>query len=281
MIEKNHSSLSVGAQCRLMSIARSSFYYETMGETVMNLDLMAVIDWQSLETPFYSVQQMTWHLQNEGHAVNCKHIRRPMRLMRLMPICQKPDTSKPAKSHKTYPYLLGGLRVERPNQVWCADITYLPMRRGFLYLLAIMEGFTRKVLAWRISNTLEADFCVEALNEAIHKFGPPEIMNTDQGSQFTSFAWTDRLKRFGTRISMDGKGRCLENIFIERLWRSLKYECVYLHAWETGSQAKVGSWPVGAGSPSTTTNTHTLPMAGNRPPWSTSIPSKPMSRCTL
>ena len=139
-----------------------------------------------------------------------------------------------------YPYLLGGLRVERPNQVWCADITYLPMRRGFLYLVAIMDWSTRKVLAWRISNTLEADFCVAALNEAIHRFGPPDIMNTDQGSQFTSFAWTDRLKRVGTRISMDGKGRCLDNIFIERLWRSLKYECVYLHAWETGSQAKAG-----------------------------------------
>jgi putative transposase len=148
--------------------------------------------------------------------------------------------SKPAKGHKTYPYLLGGLRVERPNQVWCADITYIPMRRGFLYLVAIMDWYTRKVLAWRLSNTLEADFCIEALNEAIHKFGPPEIMNTDQGSQFTSFVWTDRLKRVGTRISMDGKGRCIDNIFIERLWRSLKYECVYLHAWETGSQAKAG-----------------------------------------
>ncbi len=179
----------------------------------------------------------------DGHAVNQKRIRRLMRLMRLMPIYQKPDTSKPAKGHKTYPYLLGGLRVERPNQVWCADITYLPMRKGFLYLVAIMDWFTRKVLAWRISNTMEADFCVEALNEAIHKFGPSEIMNTDQGSQFTSFAWTDRLKRAGTRISMDGKGRCIDNIFIERLWRSLKYECVYLHAWETGSQARAGIGP--------------------------------------
>ncbi|EDZ45032.1 hypothetical protein RBY4I_239 [Rhodobacterales bacterium Y4I] len=151
---------------------------------------------------------------------------------------------KAAKGHKTYPYLLRGLRVDRPNQVWAADITYLPMRRGFLYLVAIMDWHTRKVLAWRISNTLEAGFCVEALNEAIHRFGPPEIMNTDQGSQFTSFAWTDRLRRSGVRISMDGKGRFLDNIFVERLWRSLKYECVYLHAWETGSEAKagVGKW---------------------------------------
>ena len=244
MIERSHPTLSVGAQCRLLSISRSSYYYAPLGETEMNLTLMRLIDRQFLETPFYGVQQMTWHLQNEGHAVNVKRIRRLMRLMRLMPIYQKPNTSKPAKGHKSYPYLLGGLRVDRPGQVWCADITYLPMRRGFLYLVAIMDWFTRKVLAWRISNTLEADFCVEALNEAVHRFGPPEIMNTDQGSQFTSFAWTDRLKRIGTRISMDGKGRCLDNIFIERLWRSLKYECVYLHAWETGSQAKagVGRW---------------------------------------
>nr|WP_254433771.1 IS3 family transposase [Paracoccus yeei] len=240
MVEKNHPSLSVGAQCRLLSISRSSFYYAPQGETAMNLDLMLLIDKQFLEAPFYGVRQMTWHLQNEGHGVNQKRIRRLMRLMRLMPIYQRPNTSKPRKGHKTYPYMLGGLRVDRPGQVWCADITYLPMRRGFLYLVAIMDWLTRKVLAWRISNTLEADFCVEALNEAIHRFGAPGIMNTDQGSQFTSFAWTDRLKRVGTRISMDGKGRCIDNIFIERLWRSLKYECVYLHAWETGSQAKVG-----------------------------------------
>ena len=164
-----------------------------------------------------------------------------------MPIYQKPNTSKAAKGHKIYPYLLRGLRVDRPNQVWCADITYLPMRRGFLYLVAIMDWHTRKVLAWRISNTLEADFCVEALNEAIHKFGAPGIMNTDQGCQFTSFAWTDCVKRAGTRISMDGKGRFLDNIFIERLWRSMKYECVYLHAWESGPEAKAGieKWPLG------------------------------------
>ena len=183
MIERNHPKLSVGAQCRLLSISRSSFYYEPQGETEKNLDLMLLIDKQFLDTPFYGVRQMSWHLQNEGHAVNQKRIRRLMRLMRLMPIYQKPNTSKPAKGHQTYPYLLGGLRIGRPNQVWCSDITYIPMRKGFLYLVAIMDWFTRKVLAWRISNTLEAGFCLEALNEAIHKFGPPEIMNTDQGSQ--------------------------------------------------------------------------------------------------
>ncbi len=240
MIEPKLPGLSVGKQCALLAISRSSFYYEPKGETDMNLDLMQKIDKQFLETPFYGVRQMTWHLRNEGHLVNEKRIRRLMRLMCLMPIYQKPNTSKAAMGHKIYPYLLRGLRVVRPNQVWCSDITYLPMRRGFLYLVAIMDWHTRKVLSWRVSNTLEADFCVEALNEAIYKFGPPEIMNTDQGSQFTSFAWTDQLRRSGIRISMDGKGRFLDNIFIERLWRSMKYECVYLHAWETGSQAKDG-----------------------------------------
>jgi len=181
VIERSHPALSVGAQCRLLSISRSSFSYAPQGETPVNLGLMQLIDRRpaDLGTPFYGVQQMTWHLRNEGHAVNVKRIRRLMRLMRLMPIYQKPNTSKPAKGHKTYPYLLGGLRIDRPNQVWCADITYLPMRRGILYLVAIMDWFTRKVLAWRISNTLEADFCVETMNEAVHRFGPPEIMNTD------------------------------------------------------------------------------------------------------
>ncbi|WP_223306358.1 IS3 family transposase [Mameliella alba] len=237
-IEPDHPDLSIGQQCKLLSIARSSFYYTPKGETEQNLGLMRRIDEQFLEKPFFGVRQMTWHLRNDGHLVNEKRIRRLMRLMGLMPIYQKPNTSRQAKGHKTYPYLLRGLRVDRPNQVWCSDITYLPMRRGFLYLVAIMDWHTRKVLSWRISNTLEADFCVEALNEAIHKFGPPEIMNTDQGAQFTSFAWTDRLRRSGVRISMDGKGRFLDNIFIERLWRTLKYECVYLHAWETGSETK-------------------------------------------
>lgn len=244
MIEAGHPGLSIGRQCALLSISRSSFYYTPKGETEMNLALMRRIDEQFLETPFYGVRQMTWHLRNDGYPVNEKRIRRLMRLMGLMPIYQKPNTSRPAKGHKTWPYLLKGMTIDRPNHVWCADITYLPMRRGFLYLVVIMDWHTRKVLSWRVSNTLEADFCVEALNEAIHKFGPPEIMNTDQGSQFTSFAWTDRLRRQGVRISMDGKGRFLDNIFVERLWRSLKYECVYLHAWETGSQAKtgVGKW---------------------------------------
>jgi putative transposase len=172
--------------------------------------------------------------------VNQKRIRRLMRLIGLMPIYQKPNISMPGFGNKTYLYPLRGLRADRPNQVWCVDITYLPMRRGFLYLVEIMDWQTRMVLSWRISNTLDDDFCVEALNQATHRFGPPDIMNSDEGSQFTPFAWTGRLRRSGILISMDGKGRYLDNIFIERLWRTLRYECVHLHAWGTGSQARAG-----------------------------------------
>ena len=242
MVQSGHEKLSVVRQCGLLGISRSGLYYTPKGESA--LDLMREIDRAFTEWPFLGVRQMRDYLVLLGYGVGKKRVRRLMRLMGLMAVYQKPRTSIPHPEHTRYPYLLRDLAITRPNQVWCADITYLPMRKGFLYLVAIMDWFTRKVLAWRISNTLEADFCVEALNEAIHRFGPPEIMNTDQGSQFTSFAWTDRLKRVRTRISMDGKGRCLDNIFIERLWRSLKYECVYLHAWETGSQAKagVGRW---------------------------------------
>ena len=242
MVEKGRPGLSIGAQCRLLSIPRSTFYHRPAGESAENLALMALIDRQFMETPFYGVRQITWHLRNEGHAVNPKRVRRLMRLMGLMPIYRRPNTSKPAKGRQPYPYLLQGLTIDRPGQVWCSDITYLPMRRGFLYLVAIMDWHSRRVLSWRLSNTLEAEFCVEALNEAIRLHGPPEIMNTDQGSQFTAFVWTDRLRRSGIRISMDGKGRFLDNIFIERLWRSLKYECVYLRAWETGSEARTGLW---------------------------------------
>ena len=244
MIEKHHPGLSIARQCHLLSISRSSFYYEAKGETAFNLMLMRLIDEQFLETPFYGVRQMTWHLRAEGHSINQKRIRRLMRLMGLMPIYQRPKTSIKAKGHKIWPYLLKGRRIDRPNQVWCSDVTYIPMRRGFLYLVVIMDWATRKALAWRLSNTLEADFCVEALNEALIRFGAPDIMNTDQGSQFTSWAWTNRLRKAGVKISMDGKGRFLDNIFVERLWRSLKYECVYLYAWNGGREARngIGKW---------------------------------------
>lgn len=244
MIQPNHPKLSVTRQCRLVSVSRSSFYHQPRGESVRNLALMVEIDRQFLDTPFYGAQQMTWHLRAQGHHVNIKRVRRLMRLMGLMPIYQKPRTSIPAKGHKTYPYLLRGLSVDRPNQVWCADITYIPLARGFLYLVAIMDWWSRKVLAWRLSNTMDAQFCLDALDEALERHGAPGIFNTDQGSQFTSWAWTQRLKDAGTRISMDGRGRFLDNIFIERLWRSLKYECVYLHAFSGGREARqgIGAW---------------------------------------
>jgi len=240
MIERDHPKLAIIKQCGLLSIGRSSYYHQPKGESPENLELMAEIDRQFLETPFYGVQQMTWHLRAQGRPVNVKRVRRLMRLMGLMPIYQKPRTSVPAKGHRTYPYLLKGMAINRPGQVWCADITYIPLARGFLYLVAIMDWHSRKVLAWRLSNTMDVQFCVDALEEALDRYGRPEIFNTDQGSQFTSWAWTHCLKESGIRISMDGKGRFLDNIFIERLWRSLKYECVYLHAFSGGRDAKAG-----------------------------------------
>jgi len=209
-------------------------------ENPQNLELMRLIDEQHLETPWYGARQMTRHLRREGHAVNRKRIGRLMQLMGLSVIYQKPNTSKPHPQHKIYPYLLRGLTIDRPNQVWCSDISYIPLRRGFLYLVAIMDWASRKVLSWRLSNTLDADFCVAALEDALARYGKPEIFNTDQGSQFTSDAFTKVLKDAEIRISMDGKGRWRDNVMIERLWRSLKYECIYLHAYETGSEVRQG-----------------------------------------
>ena len=244
MIRPDHPTLSIVRQCRLASIGRSTFYHVPKGESAKNLGLMAMIDRQFLETPFYGARQMMWHLRAEGHRVNIKRVRRLMRLMGLMPIYQPPRTSVPIKGHKTYPYLLRGMAIERPNQVWCADITYIPLAKGFLYLVAIMDWWSRKVLAWRLSNTMDTRFCIDALDDAIGRHGQPEIFNTDQGSQFTSWAWTQRLREAGVRISMDGRGRFLDNIFIERLWRSLKYECIYLHAFSGGKEARkgIGEW---------------------------------------
>ncbi len=197
-----HPTLSIARQCRLAAISRSTFYRVPHGESDENLVLMAEIDRQFLETPFYGARQMTWHLSAAGHAVNIKRVRRVMRLMGLMPIYWQPRTSITAKGHRLYPYLLRGVRVDRPNQVWCADITYIPLAKGFLYLVAIMDWWSRKVLAWRLSNTMDVQFCVDALDEALGRHGPPEIFNTDQGSQFTSWAWTQRLQQAGVRISM-------------------------------------------------------------------------------
>jgi putative transposase len=223
MVDPKYPRLSIARQCALVLISRSSFYYEGKGESALNLALMRLIDEQFLETPWYGSRQMARHLRRQGYCVGRKRVRRLMRLMGLQAVYQAPRTSDPHPAHRVYPYLLRGLDIDRPNQVWCTDITYIPMRRGFLYLVAIMDWASRKVLAWRLSNTMDVDFCVEALEEALVRYGKPAIFNT---------------------ISMDGKGRWMDNVMIERLWRSLKYECVYLQAFETGSQAKagIGSW---------------------------------------
>jgi len=240
LIEPEHGQLSIVRQCELASISRSSFYYQPVGETLETLALMRLIDAQFLETPWYGSRQMARHLRRDGHEVGRKRVRRLMTRMGLAPIYQRPRTTVPHPEHRIYPYLLRGVVVDRPNQVWCADITYIPMRRGFLYLVAVMDWATRKVLAWRVSNTMDVAFCIEALREALARFGRPEIFNTDQGSQFTSADFTGVLRDAHVRISMDGRGRWMDNVFIERLWRSLKYECVYLHAFETGSELRAG-----------------------------------------
>lgn len=239
-IEPDHPDLSISRQCELVSVNRSTFYREPAPETALNLLLMRLIDEQFLETPWYGSRQMTRHLRREGHGVGRKRVRRLMRKMGLVPIYQRPRTTVPNPEHRIYPYLLRDLTINRPNQVWCTDITYIPMRRGFLYLVAVMDWSTRKVLSWRVSNTIDVGFCVEALEEAMTRFGKPEIFNSDQGSQFTSPRFTAVLSAAGVRISMDGRGRWMDNVFIERLWRSLKYECVYLYAFETGSELRTG-----------------------------------------
>jgi len=238
MIEPSNKNLSIVAQCQLLSISRSGLYYTPKGESPLNLKLMQLIDKQYLLTPYYGSRQMTRYLSREGYSVGRHRIRRLMQLMGLSAIYQEPRTTIPHPAHKKYPYLLKGLDINRPNQVWCTDITYIPIKRGFLYLVAVMDWYSRRVLSWRLSNTMDARYCVEALEEALEKHGTPEIFNTDQGSQFTSSDFTDVLSKNKIKISMDGKGRWMDNVFIERLWRSLKYECVYLKSFETGQQAR-------------------------------------------
>ena len=198
---------------------------------------MKLIDRQYLMTPFYGVRKMAAWLKSQSHRVNRKRVQRLMRLMGLTAIYRRPRTSVPAKGHTIYPYLLRNMEITRPNQVWATDITYIPMSRGFLYLVAIIDWYSRYVISWRLSNTLDADFCVAALEEALRK-GKPDIFNTDQGSQFTGEAFTGLLKQHGVRISMDGKGSYRDNLFIERLWRTVKYEEVYLHAYQDGREAR-------------------------------------------
>ena len=243
-IEPEHPRLSITKQCNLLQISRSSWYYEALGESTQNLELMRRIDEQFLKTPEYGARQMARYLRRQGYWVNRKRVRRLMQKMGLMAMYQKPNTSKPHPEHKVYPYLLRGLDITEPNQVWCADISFIPMRRGFLYLVAIMDWASRKVLSWRLSNTMEADFCVTAIKEALARYGKPGICNTDQGSQFTSIEFTQTLLDAGVKISMDGKGRWVDNVMVERLWRSLKYDCVYRYAFESGGEARngIGEW---------------------------------------
>jgi len=239
VVDRRHPSLSVASQCRLLGISRSGLYYQPKGISEEDLTFMKLIDRQYLATPFYGSRKIAAWLKSQNYSVNRKRVRRLMRIMGLKAIYRRPRTSKPASGHKIYPYLLGGMKITRPNQVWAADITYIPMARGFLYLVAIIDWYSRYVLSWRLSNTLDAGFCVEALDEALKKV-KPDIFNTDQGAQFTSEEFTGLLEQHGVKVSMDGKGSYNDNLFIERLWRSVKYEEVYLKAYQDGREAKIG-----------------------------------------
>src|SRR5471030_2610055 len=233
MIEPEHPGLPIVRQCELLGLARASYYHEPEPETDRNLQLMRVIDETYLAYPVFGSRQMTEWLRRQGYPVNRKRVRRLMHLMGLEAIYQKPNLSRPNAEHRIYPYLLRRLKVTRPNQVWAMDITYVPIEGGFIYLCAVLDWYSRAVLAWELSNTLDARFCVQAVQRAIALHGPPEIFNTDQGCQFTSAEFTQPLLALGVKLSMDGKGRCLDNVFVERLWRSLKYEEVYLKRYES------------------------------------------------
>ena len=240
MVGREHLLLSIARQCALLGVARSSLYYRPREASGENLALMRALDRQYLDTLFYGSRRVKVWLAREGRCVSRKRVQRLMRIMGLRAIYRSPRTSRPAPEHRVYPYLLAKIRVTRPNQVWAADITYLPMARGFLYLVAIMDWHSRYVVAWRLSNSLEADFCVDALKESLGQ-GQPEVFNTDQGSQFTSPEFTQVLQEHGVKISMDGKGRYNDNIFVERLWRTVKYEEVYLKAYANASEARKGT----------------------------------------
>jgi putative transposase len=224
--------LSVTRQCELLDLSRSSYYYQPATETAENLALMALIDQEYTAHPFQGSRRMTTWLQGEGHRVNRKRVQRLMRLMGLEAVYPKPRLSVAGAGHKVYPYLLRGVTIERVNQVWSTDITYVPLRHGFMYLTAVMDWYSRYVLSWRLSNTLDVEFCLEALEEAL-SLGCPEVFNTDQGVQFTSLSFTARLEAAGAQVSMDGRGRWLDNVFVERLWRTVKYEEIYLWRHET------------------------------------------------
>lgn len=234
MVERNHPKLSIAEQCDVLNIHRSGLYYKPMTESKENLEIMSILDKQYFKTPFYGVLRLTAFLNNEGFRVNSKRVRRLMKLMNWRTIFREPRTSVCNKSDYKYPYLLRGLKVEKPNQVWSMDITYIPMRQGFMYLAAIIDLHSRYVINWSLSNSMTSEWCTEVVRDAIAKNGKPMIFNTDQGSQFTSEVFVNILKNNEIQISMDGKGRALDNIFIERLWKSVKYENIYLNVYENG-----------------------------------------------
>jgi putative transposase len=231
--------LSIRRQCELLGLNRSTLYYEAAQESKLNLHLMRLMDEQYLKTPFYGYPRMTVWLRRQGYTINPKRVYRLMRKMGIQALYAKPKTSQAAQGHKIYPYLLRNLEITHVNQVWSADITYIPMPTGFMYLVAVMDWYSRYVLAWQLSNTLDGAFCLEALDQAL-QWGKPEVFNTDQGSQFTADAFTACLHHAGIRISMDGRGRALDNVFIERLWRSVKYEDIFLKEYDTVSQLQTG-----------------------------------------
>jgi putative transposase len=239
MIDRTHQ-LPVRRQAQLLELSRSAVYYQAVRVSDNDLALMRRIDELHLEHPFAGSRMLKRLLRDDGYVIGRTHVRTLMRRMGIEAIYRRPRTSQPHPDHRVFPYLLRNQVIDRPNQVWALDITYLPMRRGFIYLAAVMDWATRRVLAWRVSNTLTADFCVEAVEEAIARYGKPEIFNTDQGTQFTSDAFTTMLHSQGVAISMDGRGCWRDNVFVERLWRSIKYEEVYLHAYESVSAAKAG-----------------------------------------
>ena len=244
LIERD-SALSIERQCELLDLSRSTYYYVPATESELNLQLMRLIDEQYLETPYYGVGMMLAFLRRLGHDVNVKRVRRLFRLMGLEALVPKPPTSLPAPGdhpeHRIYPYLLRGLEISRCDQVWSTDITYVPMPHGFMYLTAVIDWFSRFVLSWEISNSLESSFCCEVLRRALETYGTPEIFNTDQGSQYTSDAFTSILRKAGSEISMDGRGRAIDNVFVERLWRSYKYEYLYLCCPDNGTDLYNGT----------------------------------------
>ncbi len=235
-VEPDHPRLTIERQCELLGISRSSYYYRAQPETVDNLRYMRLIDEQYIQTPFYGVPRMTASLRRQGHQVNHKRVARLMRQIGIQGLQARKHGRSMAdgSEHRIYPYLLRDLSVERPNQVWSTDITYVPMEQGFLYLTAVLDWYSRRVLSWELSNSMDRSFCISCLESALANFGKPEIFNTDQGPQYTSRDFTGRLEKEGIAVSMDGRGRALDNVFIERLWKSVKYEYIYLHGHQDG-----------------------------------------------